>query len=78
MRFENNESQLFGSLGDNMKTATWEVIETPKVKTNYQRFIEAVQSTSAVNPDFARGATLQKVLDQAVASDAQKALSLSV
>lgn len=78
VRFENNESQLFGSLGDNMKTATWEVIETPKVKTNYQRFIEAVQSTSAVNPDFARGATLQKVLDQAVASDAQKALSLSV
>ena len=40
-----------------------------KVKTNYQRFAEAVAKGISVEPGFRRAAELQKVLDLAIEAD---------
>lgn len=69
---------LRGSLGEDMLTATWRDLPTPAVETNYARFIAAIRAGTGVLPDFARGAALQRVLDQAVASDAEGGRSLPV
>jgi len=71
-------SSLRGSLGDDVKLGTWRDIDCPPVQTNYVRFIKAVQTGQQVTPDFARGAALQKVLDQAVASDKAHSAALPV
>ncbi len=70
VRFEGNESKLFASVGDDMPAGRWVELKAPEVKTNYARFIAAIQNGEMESPDFARGAALQKVLDLAVASDA--------
>ncbi len=66
--FENGISRLNACLGDNAKTATWAELATPEVPTIYQRFIAAIRGEGAGQPDFARGAGLQKVLDLAEVS----------
>lgn len=71
-------STLRASLGDDMKTAVWRDIACPPVETNYVRFITAIQAGQQVEPDFARGAALQRVLDQAVASDAAQAADMPI
>ena len=73
-----HKSQLRACLEPDLDTATWQEIKTPAVKTNYERFIEAVRGGAPVQPDFARGAALQKVLDLAVVSDSENALNQSV
>ena len=69
VRFEGEESALFACHDPDLQTATWNKVDTPAVKTNYRRFIEAILSGSQALPDFARGAALQVALDAAVASD---------
>jgi predicted dehydrogenase len=71
-------STLRGSLGEDMKTGTWKDLPFPAVETNYQRFIAAIRSGKQVDPDFARGAALQKVLDLGMASDRQGVADLAV
>ena len=44
----------------------------------YQRFIAAIRGEGAPDPDFARGAMLQRLLDRAEQSAGQGGLSLSV
>jgi predicted dehydrogenase len=78
VRLDNGKSVLRASIGDNMPKGIWEDVETPTVKTNYARFIAAIQAGTQVLPDFARGAALQKVLDLAVESDAAKSVNLAV
>lgn len=78
VKLDNNVSVLRGSLGEDMLTATWKDIEAPEVKTNYVRFIEAIRAGEQVNPNFARGSALQKVLDLAVESDSQASRSLAI
>jgi hypothetical protein len=39
------------------------------VKTNYQRFVEAVRSGRQDQPDFRHAAELQKILDLALIAD---------
>jgi predicted dehydrogenase len=73
VRYENNVSILRACLGEDMLTGTWRKLTAPKVKTNYVRFIEAIREGTQVQPDFARGAALQRVLDLAVKSDAERA-----
>jgi len=73
-----HQSQLRACLEPDLETGTWHDVETPPVKTNYVRFIEAVRAAQPVQPDFARGAALQKVLDLAVVSDTQDAANQSV
>jgi len=70
VRFENSKSSLRACLGSHLEDAQWVDVPTPDVPTNYVRFIDAVRAGTQVLPDFARGAALQKVLDLAVASDA--------
>lgn len=74
----NHSSSLRACLEPDLETAAWHDIETPPVQSNYARFVAAVEAGQQVQPDFARGAALQKVLDLAVTSDAQNGTSLAV
>lgn len=78
VQFEKTVSRLFGCLGDAIKTAEWHEIDCPPVPTIYQRFIAAIRGEGAAEPTFARGAELQKMLDRAEQSAAQRGLSLAV
>ena len=78
VRWEKNVSILRASLGDDMKAGVWTDIPAPEVKTNYERFIDAIRAGEQVQPDFARGAALQKVLDLAVESDAENCIDKAV
>jgi predicted dehydrogenase len=73
VRFEKGQSALYICEGDAMLTGDWTALLPPEVPTNYERFIAAIKAGTAVLPDFARGAALQRVLDLAVVSDAQGA-----
>lgn len=76
--FENNISSLRACTGVQMHSATWEEIDCPPVATVYERFIEAIRNGGGGDPDFARGAALQRLLDQAEFSALQSGLSLAV
>lgn len=78
LRFEQNESHLRACLEPDLMTARWQEVACPPVKTNYQRFIDAIREGGPVFPDFRRGAKLQRVLDLAVASNAQGGLNQQV
>jgi predicted dehydrogenase len=78
VRGNNETSVLRGSLGEDMRTGAWRDLAAPPVQTNYERFIAAVRGRTPVLPDFARGAALQRVLDQAVASDEARSLDMPV
>jgi predicted dehydrogenase len=78
VQFMQNQSLLRLCAGDDLPTGTWRDIPTPEIKTNYVRFIEAIERKTFVQPDFARGADLQKALDRAVQSDADHARDLVV
>lgn len=66
--FEKAESRLRACLGPDMQTATWHEVDCPPVPTIYDRFIAAIRGAGPAAPDFARGATLQRLLDRAEAS----------
>jgi predicted dehydrogenase len=76
--FEKGESRLNACLGAHIATGTWEAVPTLDVPTIYQRFIVAIHGTGAGQPDFARGAALQQVLDLAEASARTGCRSLPV
>ena len=76
--FENNVSRLNVCLGDNVKTATWEQVEALPRPTVYERFIAAIRGEGVANPDFARAAKLQRVLDAAEASNADGGRAVSL
>ena len=76
--FENRVSRLRASLEADLQTAEWHEIETPEVQPIYPRFIAAIRGEGASDPDFARGAALQRLLDRAEESAHQDGLLLSV
>lgn len=78
VQFEKAVSRLFACLEPDMKTAEWHEVDCPAVPTIYQRFIAAIRGESGAEPTFARGAELQKMLDRAEQSAAQRGLSLTV
>ena len=57
--------------GADLETETWRDVETPDVRSTYQRFIEAIVGKSGGVPDFKTAADLQKALDGAEQSDRQ-------
>jgi predicted dehydrogenase len=61
-----------------VQTGTWHDVECPPVPTIYQRFISAIRGESQADPDFARGAALQRLLDRAVDSADQDGRLLAV
>ena len=73
VRYEKGTSALYISEGEALLTGDWTEMAAPEVPTNYERFIAAIRAGTAVLPDFARGAALQRVLDLAVVSDAKGA-----
>lgn len=63
--------------GADLDKALWREVEAPAVLNNYQRFIKSIQTGKNDQPDFARGAEMQKVLDACYVSD-EKQTPLSV
>ncbi|HLQ19628.1 MAG TPA: Gfo/Idh/MocA family oxidoreductase [Tabrizicola sp.] len=78
VRFEKAVSALRACFGEDVLTGTWHDVECPAVPTIYQRFISAIRGESAADPDFARGAALQRLLDRAVDSADQDGKLLAV
>ncbi|MDO5704948.1 MAG: Gfo/Idh/MocA family oxidoreductase, partial [Paracoccus sp. (in: a-proteobacteria)] len=76
--FANNVSRLRACLGDALPRAEWVDLDTPPVDWVYDRFIAAIRGQGPADPDFARGAALQRLLDRAEESAAQDGLRLAV
>jgi predicted dehydrogenase len=76
--YENNVSRLRACLEPDLQTATWHEVEAPVLASIYERFIAAIRGEGLAEPDFARGAMLQRLLDRAEQSAAQGGLSLQV
>ncbi|MCU0802412.1 MAG: Gfo/Idh/MocA family oxidoreductase [Rhodobacteraceae bacterium] len=76
--FENAVSRLRACLGADVQTATWRDVDAPVLPSIYERFIAAINGTGVAEPTFARGAVLQRMLDQAEASAAQGGLALPI
>ena len=76
--WEKNVSRLRACLEADMETATWTDIEAPVLATIYERFIAAIRGEGVADPDFARGAALQRMLDRAEQSAARGGTSLMV
>ena len=58
--------------GEDVATSTWREVKAEPVKTNYQRFADAVRTGIQDDPDFRHAAALQKVLDLALVADADR------
>ncbi|MGH8018522.1 MAG: Gfo/Idh/MocA family protein [Opitutaceae bacterium] len=56
--------------GEHIHTSTWREIQAPPTATNYDRFIASILKGRNEQPDFARGAEIQQVLDASFASAA--------
>ena len=76
--FEGGVSRLRASLAPDLQSATWHEVETPPVTPIYPRFIAAIRGEGPAEPDFARGAALQTLLDRAEESDAEGGRALPV
>ncbi|NHF73183.1 Gfo/Idh/MocA family protein [Paracoccus xiamenensis] len=76
--FEAGQSRLRACLAPDLQTAEWHEVETPPVIPIYARFIAAIRGEGPAEPDFARGAALQNLLDRAEESDREGGRSLSV
>ena len=76
--FEKGVSTLNACLGEDMPNALWKPVACEDVPTVYQRFAAAIRGEGRAEPDFARGAALQLMLDRAEDSARQGAISLPV
>ena len=56
--------------GRDLAKTRWREVAAPPVPTLYHRFITAIRTGRAQQPDFARGSAVQKVLDACFKSDA--------
>ncbi len=59
---------LRASVGKDMPEGQWRDVALSPVKSTFARFAEAVQTGAQMDPDFAQGARLQRVLDLAYQS----------
>ena len=57
--------------GRDLDKAKWQDVAAVPTPSNYQRFISAIVTGRVEQPDFARGAEVQKVLDACFQSDTQ-------
>lgn len=58
--------------GQDLDKAQWITVEVDPTPNNYQRFITSIQTGVQDQPDFVRGAQIQKVLDACIVSDTKK------
>ena len=66
------ESSLDVCLGEDIHTQTWTRIECPPTPRNADRFVLALLSGVNGEPDFRHAAEVQKLLDLAIVSDAER------
>ncbi len=78
VNWEKDISRLRACLEPDLQSATWHDVEAPVLASIYQRFIGAIRGECPAEPDFARGAMLQRLLDRAEQSAAQQSVSLKV
>ncbi len=62
--------------GADVHTQAWRNVASPPVPTIHARFIDAVVTGKAGEPDFRRGAQLQAVLDRCFTAEAQRGVAL--
>ncbi|WP_342077371.1 Gfo/Idh/MocA family oxidoreductase [Yoonia sp. SS1-5] len=78
VQFINFESSLKIAKGKDLQTGTWRPVAAPDIPSNYVRFLDAIRAGKPVQPDFAHGATLQRVLDLAVLSSQRNCADQSI
>jgi len=76
--FESGVSGLRACLGEDIHSATWVDVPAEVMPSIYQRFIAAIRGEGQAEPDFARGAELQRLLDRAEQSAAEAGVALAV
>jgi predicted dehydrogenase len=57
------------SVGADLHKAQWITVEAKPTPNNYARFIKSIRTGKQDQPDFSRGAEVQKVLDAVITSD---------
>ncbi|WP_275448288.1 Gfo/Idh/MocA family protein [Mesorhizobium retamae] len=65
-------SSLKGCFGEDIDTVTWRDIELPQIRRNARRFIDALLSGVNGDTSFRRAADMQKLIDAAFLSSADK------
>jgi len=70
--YENQAWRLRACVGEDAPSATWREVPTTTVPNVWERFIAAIRGGPVAQPDFARGAALQRWLDDAVVSDRRR------
>ena len=78
INWEKDVSSLRPCTGEDRLTASWRNVDAPVLPDIYQRFIAAIRGEGIADPDFARGAALQRMLDRAEQSSAKGGLGLKV
>ncbi len=58
-------------LGKDVDPSRWKTVNVPKTPNIYQRFIKSIRTGVNDQPDFTRGAAIQKILDACALSDAR-------
>lgn len=66
---DRSQDELQVCLGSDIHRAQWSTLKARPTPNIYQRFIAAIRSGKPGEPDFARGAEIQKVLDRCFDSD---------
>jgi len=61
------------SQGEEMQKGLWREVVCPATPTNYRRFIDSIRTGVNDQPDFRRGAEIQKALDSCLLSDERRA-----
>jgi predicted dehydrogenase len=60
------------SAGKDLDKGVWKDVKTLPVPNNYQRFVRSILTGKQDQPDFARGAEIQKILDACFKSDTEQ------
>jgi hypothetical protein len=61
-------------VGKDLDQGIWKDVEAAPVPTIYQRFVKSILTGVQDQPDFARGAEIQKILDACFKSDLEQKL----
>ncbi len=70
IHLDRSPEQIEVCLGKDIDKGTWKTIKAPKTPNIYKRFIAAIRTGKQGDPDFARGAKIQKAIDACFESNA--------
>ncbi len=69
LNLDQSPTELQICRGKNRHKATWKTVRAAPAPDMYQRFIKSVRTGAQDQPDFARGAEIQKIIDACFESD---------